>query len=585
MSGGVRGPNSALTEFLRSKGIDATEIQSRHARRQREAEQAQAAATTTTVPSTEITEEIEETVTTTVTTRSGRRTTTAPSTALVTAQVTTAETSTSRASKTAMKKRKKPHGDDNSDAAFNPYYKAKPLPGQIAFCEICNCRFTVTPYSKSGPDGEGFICTACGKKTANQDKDATKKKFVAKKNKRKTVASLLDGEATGVKSLRDLAINVVAKHIDEVGQVMDCLQIGRRDVDKICQVISRNRALNDHTLKLFLDPGITRLNLYDCSKISTNELRKIGAILPTLRYLMLRFCGSMTDEVLSYYSTQLTELKGIELGGPFLVTKPCYMQFFEARGFQLEELTITDTFRVDADVISSLVDNCPNLKELRLRQIVKLDSQAVRLLTALANLKVLEISDPGEDLQDGAVIDVLNSIGSGLRELDLSGCMLLTDQTLFAVRQCCPRLNTFSLTEADDVTDEGVAQLFRNWDINPGLQYANLSRLRKLTYFGIEAILEHSGRTLEVLNLNSCPLQPDAWDFWWHGGTKLERLRSLDIGFVRSVNDAVVEKLCEVCPDLGELKVWGANHITEAVQVPGNIRIIGREADLHYMHS
>ena len=46
---------------------------------------------------------------------------------------------------------------------------------------------------------------------------------------------------------------------------MDCLHLGRSDVDKICQVISRNRALNDHTLKLFLDPGITRLNLYDCS--------------------------------------------------------------------------------------------------------------------------------------------------------------------------------------------------------------------------------------------------------------------------------------------------------------------------------
>jgi len=143
-------------------------------------------------------------VTTTVTTRSGRRTTTA----LSTAQLTTAETSTSKATKATAKKRKKPHGDDDSDAAFNPYYKAKPLPGQIAFCEICNCRFTVTPYSKAGPDGEGLICTPCGKQTANQDKDTAKKKFVAKKNKRKAMSSLLDGEATGVKSLRDLAINV-----------------------------------------------------------------------------------------------------------------------------------------------------------------------------------------------------------------------------------------------------------------------------------------------------------------------------------------------------------------------------------------
>lgn len=150
-------------------------------------------------------------MTTTVTTRSGRR-----ATAPRTAQIPTAETSTSKASKTAATKRKKPHGDDDSDAAFNPYYKAKPLPGQIAFCEICNCRFTVTPYSKAGPDGEGFICTPCGKKTANQDKDATKKKFVAKKSKKKAMASLLDGEATGVKSLRDLAINVSESNLKQI---------------------------------------------------------------------------------------------------------------------------------------------------------------------------------------------------------------------------------------------------------------------------------------------------------------------------------------------------------------------------------
>ena len=290
-------------------------------------------------------------------------------------------------------------------------------------------------------------------------------------------------------------------------------------------------------------------------EISTNELRTIGAILPTLRYLMLRFCGSMTDEVLSYFGTQLTDLKGIELGGPFLVSKACYLDFFQRRGENLEEITITDTFRVNADVISSLVDNCPNLKELRLKQIVKFDDESVRLLTALSKLKVLEISDPGGDVQDEAVIDLLNSIGSGLKELDLSGCTLLSDKTLLAVRQCCPRLTSFSLTEVGEITDEGVAQLFRNWDINPGLQYINLNRIYKLEYFGIEALLEHSGKTVEVLNLNGCPLKPDSWDFWWQGG-KLTKLWSLDVGFVRSTDDAVVERLCEeVCPNLGELKV------------------------------
>ncbi|KAF8464599.1 hypothetical protein BDZ91DRAFT_697616 [Kalaharituber pfeilii] len=574
MSRGVRGPNSALTEFLRSRGIDAAEIQARHIRRQREAvaAAAESAATATTASASTAAEVTEEPR---VTTRSTQR-------RIVTEPPVEAEASKS---KRTQKKRKKPHLDDeDGDADFNPYIKSVPLPGQISFCEICNCRFTVTPYSKAGPGGEGLLCTPCGKKTASEDKEATKKKFTAKKHRKQTMKSLLDGESMGVKSLRDLAIDVIARHIDEVGQVMDCLQLGRRDVDRICQIISRNRALNDHTLKLFLDPGITRLNLYDCSKISTNELRTIAAILPTLRYLMLRFCGSMTNDVFSYYTSQLKNLRGLELGGPFLVTKDCYIDFFQTRGAQLEEFTISDTFRFDAEVVSALVDNCPNLKELRLKQIIRLDNESVRLLAGLSSLKILEISDPGGEIEDDAVIDLLNSLGSGLKELDLSGCALLTDKVVLAIKQCCPRLVSLSLMEAEEVTDEGIAELFRYWDINPGLQSINLSRIRKLNQFGIEALLQHSGNTVEILNLNSCPLKPEIWDSWGKIGMKLDRLRSLDIGFVRSVDDMVVERLCEVCPNLGELKVWGNNHITEAVKVPPNIRLIGREADLHYIH-
>ena len=111
----------------------------------------------------------------------------------------------------STKKRKKPHGAEDDDAAFNPYQKAVRLPGQILFCELCDCRFTVTPYSKAGPSGDGLLCTSCGKKTAKEEKEASKKTYVAKRNKRKAMASLLDGEETGVKSLRDLAINVCIK--------------------------------------------------------------------------------------------------------------------------------------------------------------------------------------------------------------------------------------------------------------------------------------------------------------------------------------------------------------------------------------
>jgi len=76
------------------------------------------------------------------------------------------------------------------------YTKARPAPGQLENCEICNKRFTVTPYSKAGPDG-GLLCTPCGKelkKDAAIEKKAANK-GAARPKRRKVESDRLDGIA------------------------------------------------------------------------------------------------------------------------------------------------------------------------------------------------------------------------------------------------------------------------------------------------------------------------------------------------------------------------------------------------------
>ncbi len=43
--------------------------------------------------------------------------------------------------------------DDESIARNMLYKKAQPMPGQFENCEVCEKRFTVTAYSKTGPEG------------------------------------------------------------------------------------------------------------------------------------------------------------------------------------------------------------------------------------------------------------------------------------------------------------------------------------------------------------------------------------------------------------------------------------------------
>ena len=114
----------------------------------------------------------------------------------------------------AYQKRKALNGGepdgDNDDIAWDMYSKSKPLPGQLENCELCEKRFTVTAYSKTGPDG-GLLCAKCSKEQeAERKKDTKPKKQAASRDKRrKTQSNLLDGIVrNGSKTLQELCVEV-----------------------------------------------------------------------------------------------------------------------------------------------------------------------------------------------------------------------------------------------------------------------------------------------------------------------------------------------------------------------------------------
>ncbi|KAL7267623.1 UV-damaged DNA-binding protein rad7, partial [Rhizina undulata] len=348
-------------------------------------------------------------------------------------------------------------------------------------------------------------------------------------------------------------------------------------MNRICQIISRNRYLNNSTIKLFIDPGITGLTLYDCSKIDVSELKSIAAFVPTIQSLSLRFCGRITDDVLDYTS-RLSSLKSLELRGPFLITKACYERFFEARRSQLESFSISDSLRVDIDVITALNENCPDLTELRLHIIGKLDDNSARLLKDFQKLRVLEISSPSYDISNVAIGEVLNSVGSGLRKLSLPGCGALTDTTAESIHACCDGLHSLNFEECELITDSGIKKLFRNWNKNIGLSRLNPGRAHDLRTEGLLEVLNHSGKILEYLNMNSCTkLDADALQGFVEKAEKMTRLEELYVGFVRAVDDLFVEGVGKACAGLRVVKVYGASRVTAICG--GNALIVGREAD------
>jgi DNA repair protein RAD7 len=164
------------------------------------------------------------------------------------------------------KKKKRGSGDeDDSDFEdlFDSYKKSKPLPGQLENCEVCSKRFTVTPYSKNGPDG-GLLCTPCGKEMAKEAKSNERaKKPVVRKGRRKIESNRLDGLTfRGSKTLQQLCIEKLAKHsqdIEEFGDMPEPI------MNRLSEIFSKKRAMTSSTFKLFLQPGMSSLAIHEAA--------------------------------------------------------------------------------------------------------------------------------------------------------------------------------------------------------------------------------------------------------------------------------------------------------------------------------
>ena len=168
------------------------------------------------------------------------------------------------AKKKALKKKKKGSDDDSDfEDMMDMYKKAKPLPGQLENCELCSKRFTVTPYSKAGPDG-GLLCTPCGKDMVKEAKAQQKvSKPVVRKGRRKIESNRLDGMTIrGTKTLQQLCIEKLAKHsedIEELGEMPETI------MNRISEIFSKKRAMNSTTMKLFLQPDMETVAIHEAA--------------------------------------------------------------------------------------------------------------------------------------------------------------------------------------------------------------------------------------------------------------------------------------------------------------------------------
>lgn len=177
--------------------------------------------------------------------------------------------------------------DDDALAREMMEKSRQPLPGQLENCEICSKRFTVTAYSKTGPNG-GLLCPKCSKEAMDDDKKSKPKKRAPRSGRRQLQSNLLDGIAHyGAMSLVEMCTKVrqflfhwaflasiadylrlkkVAENIDDIEEFGD---LPSPLLHRLSQIFSKRRIMTPGTLNLFLRPELHSIDIYDCgSEIS-----------------------------------------------------------------------------------------------------------------------------------------------------------------------------------------------------------------------------------------------------------------------------------------------------------------------------
>lgn len=326
----------------------------------------------------------------------------------------------------------------------------------------------------------------------------------------------------------------------------------------------------------------------------------------------LQLCGQLDNDAIDVWASKFKYLESIELYGPYLVRVESWKNFFIKTGNRLKSFKIRESPRFDLGCVQTMVSNCPNITELGLAQIGKLNAESLEPLGCYTELTYLDVSDPGvsapgippESLKDEEVIKLLTSVGKNLIHLNLSKNADLTGLTIYeGIKKNCKRLRELNLVELVRVQVESYEDLFQDWNLEGyesededgvskavgggyGFRKVNLKRnygnepseteenvfdLKGLNDQALKNLLKHSNKSLIQLNLNSCT--------WLTKDSLKEivsctRLEELDLGFVRDVDDDLLMELFKI-PTLKSIMVFGCNKVVSTSRFRGPFSIVG----------
>ncbi|KAH6688994.1 DNA repair protein Rad7 [Plectosphaerella plurivora] len=497
-----------------------------------------------------------------------------------------------KASKSFKRRTRHAGSDDDLDEMARALFEERsaPAPGQIANCDICEKRFTVTPYSRPGPSG-GLLCSTCSKEVEKDDERPKKKKPRKSTNgvggRRKVQSSMMDGTYhRGAKNLMRLCIETLAQNVhlaDSLGELPTHVE------DKIARLFSKRRLLKPATLPLFMRPSTETLSIYTAAYLSSDDLMSVFMTCSKLKELKVRDAIQFKDEVMDYIMTRNTQLEKLSIHGANLITSESWTKFITNKGGELRTLQVYATDKgFNDEVVALLSDSCPQLTRLKIDGNQELSSDGVKNIGLNTNLKHLSLRLQ-QKITPKTLVHLVRELGPNLETLSLRQVPEANDELLTMIKSKCTTLKKLRIRDSEFMTDEGFVDLFTEWGNLP-LQIVDLESCRHMDATkprdnsekvglcgeGFKALMVHSMKNIRSLNVSSCRhITKEAFEAAFAKDTVYKELTDIDVSLCEEVDDYVVGCIFRSCPALRKLIVWGCMKVTSEHNVPRGVLLIG----------
>ena len=491
--------------------------------------------------------------------------------------------------KTAKRKSKGDDSDDDFELA-KALSNAARAPGQSDNCAICGKRFTVTAYSRNGPDG-GLLCSPCGKDLAKDDAVPKKKpkRIGGTEGRRQVQSKILDGTYhTGAKSLMTLCIESLARNIDLADDISG---LPSAVVDKIARKLSKHRLLDPNTLNLFIQPTSDEVSIYDGARLTNVDFIRVIQTCPELKKLKIFNGIHFKDDVMDYLLSRHIELEDLNLHGANLLSDSKWQEFLQKKGRALKSLKVSWTDKhFTNSTLAVLKDSCPSLVRLKVTHNQSVSGDGIKALAQMPSLRHLSL-DLRHTVHSDSYVDLVKGIGENLETLSLTRIPKVDNTLLDAIHHTCRHLRKLRITDNEAMTDEGFSRLFTGW-ANRGLEFVDLQNCRQLESMhprstrqnedgiglcskGFVALMAHSASKLQHLNVHGCRhITREAFEEAFGPDRMYPDLVKLEISFCEEVSDFIVGSIFRSCPKLRELNVFGCMKVKD-VRVPQGKILVG----------